>query len=77
MGYECIHPDGAFYLCVKAPDGNTERFYERGKRYEILMVPGEGFNAPGYMRLAYCVDHKMIEKSLPSFEMIMEEYRND
>ncbi len=75
MGYECIYPDGAFYLCVKAPDGDTERFYERAKRYDVLIVPGECFAAPGYVRLAYCVDHEMIKRSLPFFEMILEEYR--
>lgn len=75
MGYECIYPDGAFYLCVKAPDGDTERFCERAKKYDVLMVPGEGFEAPGYVRLAYCVDHEMIKRSLPFFEMILEEYR--
>ena len=75
MGYECIYPDGAFYLCVKAPDGNTGRFCEKAKKYDVLMVPGECFSAPGYVRLAYCVDHEMIKRSLPFFETIMHEYR--
>ena len=75
FGYECIHPDGAFYLMVKAPDGDTERFYERLKKYDVLVVPAEGFGAPGYVRLAYCVDHGMIKRSLPFFKTVLEEYK--
>lgn len=74
MGYECIYPDGAFYLMVKTPDGDTERFCERLKKYDVLVVPGDTFGAPGYVRLAYCVDHDMIKRSLPFFEMVMESY---
>ena len=74
LGYECIHPDGAFYLMVKAPDGDTERFYERLKKYDVLVVPAEGFGAPGYVRLAYCVDYDMIERSLKYFKTVLEEY---
>lgn len=75
MGYECIYPDGAFYLMVKTPDGDTERLCERLKKYDVLVVPGDTFGAPGYVRLAYCVDHEMIKRSLPFFEMVLEEYR--
>ena len=75
MGYECIAPDGAFYLCVKAPDGNTERFCERAKKYELLIVPGESFMAPGYVRISYCVSEATVSNSLPRFEMLLEEYK--
>ncbi len=74
-GYECVHPDGAFYLMVKAPDGDTERFFERAKKHEVLVVPAETFGAPGYVRLSYCVDPDMVRRSIPLFEMIMESYR--
>ena len=75
MGYECIYPDGAFYLMVKTPDGDTERFCEKAKKYDLLVVPGDTFGAPGYVRLAYCVDPETVQKSLPLFKMVLEEYK--
>ena len=75
LGYECVHPDGAFYLFVKSPEPDDAAFCERAKKYDILIVPGEGFGAPGYVRLAYCVSQETIERSLPAFEKLMKEYK--
>jgi aspartate aminotransferase len=44
------------------------------KKYHILMVAGTGFGGPGYVRLAYCVSYNMIERSLPGFKALAEEY---
>ena len=75
MGYECIYPDGAFYLCMKALEDDAIAFCERAKKYEIMIVPGDEFAAPGYVRLAYCVDYDMIKRSLPAFQKLMDEYK--
>ncbi len=76
MGYECIYPDGAFYLCMKTLEPDAGKFYETAKKYELLLVPGDSFSAPGYVRLSYCVSNDMIKRSLPAFKKLMEEYNN-
>lgn len=73
FGYEIARPDGAFYAFIKAPDGDSEAFCERAKKYNVLLVPGTGFGIPTHMRLSYCVSTKTIEKSLPYFELLMKE----
>lgn len=75
MGYVYVKPQGAFYLFFKAPDGNSLEFCEKAKNQGVLVVAGEGFYCPGWMRLSYCVDKDMIKRSLPFFEKLMEGYR--
>ena len=40
----------------------------------LLVVPGDSFGTPGYVRVAYCVSHEMIERSLPTGKKLAEEY---
>jgi aspartate aminotransferase len=74
-GYECVKPQGAFYLFVKALEENDKAFAEAAKKYNLLIVPGSAFGCPGYVRIAYCVDYKMINRSLPKFKQLAEEYK--
>ncbi len=74
FGYEAVKPDGAFYLFVKTPWGDAAEFCRRAKKYEILVVPSDSFGCEGYVRISYCVDYETIEKSLPAFKALMEEY---
>ena len=69
-GFECIKPQGAFYLFVKSPVEDEKAFCEAGKKYNILMVPGSSFACPGYVRLAYCVSYETIVNSLPEFKKL-------
>ena len=73
-GFECIKPQGAFYLFVKSPVADEKQFCEAGKKYNILMVPGSSFACPGYVRLAYCVSYDTIQNSLPEFKKLAAEY---
>ena len=66
-GYECVKPDGAFYLFVKALEKDAAAFCERAKKHEILVVPCDDFGVEGYIRIAYCVDKGRIERALPAF----------
>lgn len=75
MGYECAKPDGAFYLFVKALEPDAVAFCEKAKKYELLLVPGDGFGCPGYARISYCVRTDQIEDSLPAFEKLAAEYK--
>ena len=75
-GYECAKPDGAFYLFVKAPNGDAVAYSEKAKLdHNLLVVPGDGFACPGYFRLSYCVSNDMIKRSLPAFKAMIESYK--
>ncbi|GAA0772782.1 pyridoxal phosphate-dependent aminotransferase [Clostridium subterminale] len=71
-GYECIKPEGAFYLFVKSPIDNDIEFCNMAKKYNILIVPGTSFACPGYIRIAYCVAYTTIENALPGFKSLIE-----
>lgn len=73
-GYACVKPDGAFYLFVKALEPDAGAFCDRAKRHELLLVPSDSFGVGGYVRLAYCVQTEMIERALPAFKALAEEY---
>ena len=73
-GFECIKPQGAFYLFVKSPVEDEKAFCEASKKYNILMVPGSSFACPDYVRLAYCVSYETIVNSLPEFKKLAAEY---
>lgn len=73
MGYNVAKPDGAFYLFIEAPKGDSELFSEKAKAYDMLVVPGTGFGSPTHIRLSYCVDTEKCEKALPIFEKLIKE----
>ena len=75
MGYECVEPGGAFYLFPKALEEDANAFCERAKKYDLLIVPGDSFGCPGYVRVSYCVPTERIEKALPLFQKLRDEYR--
>ncbi len=73
MGYRMASPDGAFYLFIQAPGGDDLAFCQRAKEKNLLVVPGTGFDCPGWFRVCYCVSPEMIRKSLPVFKALVEE----
>ncbi len=75
MGYAAAQPDGAFYLFVKSLEPDAKAFCERAKKYELLLVPSDSFGVKGYVRVSYCVPTEMIERALPKFKALIEEYR--
>lgn len=75
LGFECIKPEGAFYLFVKSPVADEKAFCAAAKKYNILIVPGTSFACPGYVRLAYCVAYETIINSLPKFAELAAEYK--
>lgn len=75
MGYDCVHPDGAFYLFVRSPEPDANAFSERAKTFGLLIVPGDTFGAPGYVRISYCVGRDMIERALPAFRDLINTYK--
>lgn len=75
MGYHVVQPGGAFYLFPRTLEADDLAFSERAKSFDLLLVPGSGFGAPGHFRLAYCVQPEMIERALPKFRALAESYR--
>lgn len=75
IGYECVYPQGAFYLFVKSPDKDAYSFMEKAKKYNIVIVPADAFGIEGYVRLAYCVSSDTIINSMPAFTELMKEYK--
>lgn len=73
-GFTSVYPDGAFYLFMKAPEPDAKAFCEKAKKYELLFVAGDDFGCPGWVRIAYCVQTEQIERALPPFKKLAEEY---
>jgi aspartate aminotransferase len=68
IGYECVTPEGAFFLFPKAPGGDDLAFNDKLIAERILSVPGVGFESPGYFRLSYAVGPKVVELSMEGFK---------
>ena len=75
LGYQCVYPQGAFYLFVKSLTPNAYDFMEMAKKYNIIIVPSDDFGIEGYVRIAYCVSKETIVNSLPQFEKLINEYK--
>ena len=73
MGYECVEPEGAFYLFPKSPVPDDTAFVRLLQSKLVLTVPGIGFGTPGYFRASYCVDDRTLEGSLAGFEEALRE----
>lgn len=72
IGYECVKPEGAFYLFVKSPVEDDQAFCAKAKEFRLVIVPGTAFGFPGYLRLAYCTSYETIEKALPQFRRLWD-----
>lgn len=76
FGYQCVKPEGAFYLFPKSPLADDVGFVALLQKRLVLTVPGTGFGTPGYFRIAYCVSDETIEGSLKGFKEAIEEARS-
>ena len=74
LGFECIKPEGAFYMFVKTPIDDVE-FSNMAKKHNILVVPGSSFACKGFVRIAYCVSYDTVVNSLPEFKKLAEELK--
>ena len=73
-GFECVYPEGTFYLFMKSPEPDELHFVEIAKKHHLMLVNGTTFGCPGYVRLAYCVQPDMIERSKGAFDALAKEY---
>lgn len=72
MGYECVKPQGAFYMFIKTMGESSQAFCEKAKEFDLLLVAADGFGCPGYARISYCVDKEMIIRSMSAFKKLAE-----
>lgn len=75
MGYECIRPEGAFYLFLKCLNEDDIAFKNAALKHRLIVVPGSGFGCPGYVRISYCVGVETIKNSLAAFEALAKEFK--
>jgi len=73
MGFKMVKPGGAFYLFPRSPLPDDVDFVRLAQKHNILLVPGSGFGAPGYFRIAYCIETATIHRSLPAWEKLAKE----
>ncbi len=73
-GYQCIKPQGAFYLFVKALEKDDKAFCKKAQEYRLLLTPAVGFGCAGYVRIAYCVSKETIQNALPYFKQLAQYY---
>ena len=72
LGFEVVKPGGTFYIFPKAMEEDAKVFCEKAKNYDLILVPGDTFGAPGYFRMAYCIDTEKVERSLPALERFVK-----
>lgn len=73
LGFEIVRPGGTFYMFPKAPEADAVAFSQKALRYDLVLVPGDTFGAPGYFRIAYCVETEKVVRSLEAFRRLMRE----
>ncbi|MCH8230955.1 MAG: pyridoxal phosphate-dependent aminotransferase [Chloroflexi bacterium] len=73
IGYECVKPDGAFYVFPKSPIPDDTEFVRELQKELVLVVPGVGFGTPGYFRASYCVEDWVIEGAIEGFRKVFNQ----
>ena len=75
MGYHCVEPGGTFYAFPRALEPDAAAFCEKARKYDLVLVPGDGFGCPGHVRIAFCTSTDKVQRSLERFEKLIKEYR--
>ena len=74
-GYECIESKGAFYIFVKAPDNNEERFLELARKRHLIFVGGSSFGYSGYVRLSFCCKYEVLQRATDALKHLADDCR--
>lgn len=72
LGFEVQRPNGTFYIMPKALEADAVAFCKKALQYDLVFVPCEGFDAPGYFRVAYCIDTEKVQRALPVIRRFVE-----
>lgn len=73
LGFTCVKPGGTFYIFPKALEEDAKVFCQKALKYDLVLVPGDTFGAPGFFRMAYCIDTEKVERSLPVLRKFAKE----
>ena len=68
-------PKGTFYLFPRSLEPDDMAFCRAAQALDLLVVPGSGFSCPGHVRISYCVPTQRIQRALPVFRKLAEQYR--
>ncbi len=74
LGYTCVEPGGTFYAFPRSLEPDAAAFCEKARKYDLVLVPGDGFGCPGHVRIAYCTDTDKVVRSLEKFKLLAQEY---
>ena len=75
LGFTVVRPGGTFYIMPKALEEDSVAFCQKALKYDLIFVPADGFGAPGFFRVAYCIDTEKVERALPRIrEFVQTEY---
>ena len=72
LGFEIVRPGGTFYMFPKALESDAVAFSKKAMKHDLILVPGDSFGAPGYFRIAYCVDTAKVERSIEAFRRFVK-----
>jgi len=72
LGFDIVRPGGTFYMFPKALEEDAVAFSKKALKYDLILVPGDSFGAPGYFRIAYCIDTEKVERSLEAFRRFVK-----
>ena len=72
LGFDIVRPGGTFYMFPKALEADAVAFSKKAMQHDLILVPGDSFGAPGYFRIAYCVDTEKVERSLDAFRKFVK-----
>ena len=76
LGFTVVKPGGTFYIMPKALEESSAEFCKKAKDYDLIFVPADGFGAPGYFRMAYCIDTEKVERAMVKLrEFAEKEYK--
>ena len=76
LGFSVVKPGGTFYIMPKALEESSVEFCKKARDYDLIFVPADGFGAPGYFRMAYCIDTEKVERAMVRLrEFVQEAYR--
>nr|WP_297762864.1 pyridoxal phosphate-dependent aminotransferase [uncultured Butyrivibrio sp.] len=75
LGFTVVKPGGTFYIMPKALEESSIEFCKKAKNYDLIFVPTDGFGAPGFFRMAYCIDTEKVERAMLRLrEFVKSEY---
>jgi aspartate aminotransferase len=74
IGYQCVKPQGAFYLFPKSLIPDDVAFVRALQEEMVLAVPGVGFGGAGHFRISYCIDDRTLSGSLEGFRKTAKKF---